>query len=138
MTTATGAHRVELDCPPDDVTAVHEFLERVWRAEPSVSAEDRMALELALVELASNVIEHAGRGRTLACRVDLACSSEGYSAVVSDDGAAADVDPTAAELPDDLAESGRGLALVKMVVDDLRYDRVGDRNRWSLLRTRHD
>ena len=138
MTTATGAHRVELDCPPDDVTAVHEFLARVWQAEPSVSAEDRMALELALVELASNVIEHAGRGRQLACRVDLSCSSDGYAAVVSDDGAPAGVDPAAAELPDDLAESGRGLALVKMVVDDLRYDRVGERNRWTLQRARHD
>ncbi|MFJ4219568.1 ATP-binding protein [Curtobacterium luteum] len=138
MTTATGAHRVELDCPPDDVTAVHEFLARVWQAEPSVSAEDRMALELALVELASNVIEHAARDRGVACQVDLACSAEGYAAVVTDDGAPASVDPGAAALPEDLAESGRGLALVQMVVDELRYDRVGDRNRWSLHRARHD
>jgi serine/threonine-protein kinase RsbW len=135
---ATGAHRVEMDCPPDDVTAVHEFLARVWQAEPTVSAEDRMALELALVELTSNSIEHAGHGGGIACRVDLRCSADGYAAVVSDDGTPASVDPAAAELPDDLAEGGRGLALVKMVVDDLRYDRVDDRNQWSLHRARHD
>lgn len=136
MTTPTGAHGVELACPPDDVTVVHEFLARVWQAEPSVSAEDRMALELALVELASNVIEHAGAGRGVACRIDLALTPSGYDAVVSDDGAPVGVDPGQAALPDDLAESGRGLALVQMVVDELRYDRIGDRNRWTVRRAR--
>ncbi|PCN46580.1 ATP-binding protein [Curtobacterium sp. 'Ferrero'] len=127
-----------MDCPPDDVTAVHDFLSRVWQAEPTVSAEDRMALELALVELTSNVIEHAAQGRGVACRVDLELSADGYAAEVSDDGRPAAVDPGAAALPDDLAESGRGLALVQMVVDELRYERAGDRNRWILRRARHD
>ncbi|WP_254631527.1 ATP-binding protein [Curtobacterium sp. Csp1] len=56
MTLAMRGHVLDLACPPDDVTAVHTFLADVWASEPDVSAEDRMALELALVELASNVV----------------------------------------------------------------------------------
>ena len=41
-----------------------------------------------------------------------------------------------AALPDASAESGRGLALVGMVVDELRYEREGDRNRWTVRRGR--
>jgi serine/threonine-protein kinase RsbW len=137
-TAATGGHRLDLACPPDDVTAVHEFLAAVWAAEPSVSAEDRMALELALVELTSNVIEHGAAGRGVSCSLRLDVGSDAVSADLTDDGVPVEVDPAVASLPDALAESGRGLALVQMVVDDLRYERVADRNRWSVRRGRHD
>ncbi|QQD77721.1 ATP-binding protein [Curtobacterium sp. YC1] len=126
-----------LACPPDDVSAVHEFLAGVWRDEPTVSAEDRMALELAIVELTSNVIEHGARRDGVSCELRLEIGRDRFQALLSDDGVAAAVDTDAAELPDDLAESGRGLALVRMVVDDLRYERVADRNRWTVLRDRH-
>jgi len=136
MTTAMGAHRLDLACPPDDVTAVHDFLAGVWRDEPSIGAEDRMALELALVELTSNVIEHAGAGRGVSCSLDLDVADGTLGAVLRDDGGALPIDPAAASLPDALAESGRGLALVQMVVDELRYARVADRNEWSVRRDR--
>ncbi|MBF4615729.1 ATP-binding protein [Curtobacterium sp. VKM Ac-1376] len=126
-----------LACPPDDVTAVHEFLAGVWEHEPTVSAEDRMALELAIVELTSNVIEHGSRPSGISCELRLEIGDERFQALLSDDGVAATVDTEAAGLPDDLAESGRGLALVRMVVDDLRYERVADRNRWTVRRDRH-
>jgi serine/threonine-protein kinase RsbW len=56
---------------------------------------------------------------------------------LTDDGVPVPIDPSAARLPDALAESGRGLALVQMVVDDLRYERVADQNRWTVRRGRH-
>ncbi len=136
---ATGGHRLDLACPPDDVTAVHEFLAEVWVAEPSISAEDRMALELALVELTSNVIEHGADGRGVTCSLRLDVETDAVLADLIDDGIPVQVDLAVASLPDALAESGRGLALVQMVVDDLRYERVADRNRWSVRRgRRHD
>lgn len=137
MTISSGEHLLALACPPDDVSAVHEFLAGVWQDEPSVSVEDRMALELALVELTSNVIEHGGGARGVSCELRLEVAPDRFSALLSDDGTAATVDTDAAHLPEDLAESGRGLALVKMVVDDLHYERVADRNRWTVRRTRH-
>lgn len=135
--TASAEHTLALSCPPDDVSAVHEFLAGVWQDEPSVSVEDRMALELAIVELTSNVIEHGTRPDGVTCRLRLEIAADRFSALLSDDGVAATVDTEAAQLPDGLAESGRGLALVRMVVDDLRYERIADENRWTVLRVRH-
>jgi serine/threonine-protein kinase RsbW len=137
MSTGVGGHSLDLACPPDDVTAVHAFLASVWDTEPSLSAEDRMALELALVELTSNVIEHGGGGGAVSCSLRLDVGSDGVEARLVDDGVPVPVDPSAAQLPDALAESGRGLALVQMVVDDFRYERVDDRNRWTVRRERH-
>lgn len=137
MTAPVAEHMLALACPPDDVSAVHDFLAGVWQHEPSVAAEDRMALELALVELTSNVIEHGARPDGVSCELRLEIGDERFQALLSDDGVAATVDPDAAVLPDDFAEGGRGLALVQMVVDDLRYERVADRNRWTVLRSRH-
>ena len=137
MTAPVAEHMLALACPPDDVSAVHEFLAGVWQHEPSIAAEDRMALELALVELPSNVIEHGARPDGVSCELRLEIGDERFQALLSDDGVAATVDPDAAVLPDDFAEGGRGLALVRMVVDDLRYERVADRNRWTVLRSRH-
>ncbi|WP_254787858.1 ATP-binding protein [Curtobacterium sp. MMLR14_010] len=132
--TAVAEHRLDFASPPDDVTAVHEFLARVWGTEPSVGPEDRMAFELALVELASNVVEHAGADARVACSLALAVRDGGLEARLTDDGLPASVDPSVAELPDASAESGRGLALVGMVVDELRYAREGETNTWTVRR----
>jgi serine/threonine-protein kinase RsbW len=136
MTVTMGEHVLDLACPPDDVTAVHTFLTSVWDHEPELSLEDRMALELALVELASNVIEHGAGGRRVTCSLRMDVGPDEVTVSLSDDGVPVLVDPAAAHLPDALAEGGRGLALVQMVVDDLRYERVDDRNRWVVRRGR--
>ncbi|PYY33058.1 ATP-binding protein [Curtobacterium sp. MCJR17_055] len=127
-----GEHRLDFASPPDDVSSVHDFLADVWTSEPAISVEDRMALELAIIELASNVIEHATAGVPLTCSLTLAVASDGLEARITDDGRPAAVDVAGATLPDEFAESGRGLALVQMVVDELRYDRHGDENRWTV------
>ncbi|MCL9665484.1 ATP-binding protein [Curtobacterium albidum] len=137
MTVTKGEHVLDLACPPDDVTAVHTFLSSVWDHEPDLSQEDRMALELALVELASNVIEHGAGGGRVSCSLRMDVGPDDVTVSLSDDGVPVLVDPSAASLPDALAEGGRGLALVQMVVDDLRYERVDDRNRWTVRRGRH-
>jgi anti-sigma B factor antagonist len=53
-----------------------------------------------------------------------------------DDGAAVEVDLGNAVLPDDLAESGRGLALVRMAVDEFSYRHSDGFSRWHLVRRR--
>ncbi|MET3452650.1 MULTISPECIES: ATP-binding protein [Curtobacterium] len=135
MSATVGGHSLDLACPPDDVTAVHTFLASVWDAEPTVASEDRMALELALVELTSNVIEHGAGGNGVSCSLRLDVGADAVEADLTDDGVPVPIDPSDARLPDALAESGRGLALVQMVVDDLRYERVADRNRWTVRRS---
>ncbi|MDM7884935.1 MULTISPECIES: ATP-binding protein [Curtobacterium] len=137
MTVTMGEHVLDLACPPEDVTAVHAFLSSVWDREPDLSVEDRMALELALVELASNVIEHGAAGSRIACSMRFAVRPDDVVVTMVDDGVPVSVDPSAAHLPDAMAEGGRGLALVQMVVDDLRYERVDGRNQWVVRRGRH-
>ncbi|WP_257226467.1 ATP-binding protein [Rhodococcus opacus] len=49
-----------------------------------------------------------------------------------DDGDPVSVDLTTIELPDDLAERGRGLVIATTVLDRLDYQRDGTVNTWIL------
>ena len=119
---------------PEVLESVHELLERIWTAHPDVSAADRMCVETAVVEVAANIVEHAG-GAELGLEVEV-CADR-VQALFHDTGAAFDGDLGAADLPDDeLSERGRGLALVRALVDEVGYERAGDTNRWRLVRHR--
>ena len=39
-------------------------------------------------------------------------------------------------MPDELAESGRGMWLARATLDELEYARSGDRNTWKMVRLR--
>jgi serine/threonine-protein kinase RsbW len=122
--------------PPDDVDAVHAFLETVWQANPDVSEFDRMAFETALVELASNVIQHAGGDEGVTCVLTVAADANGLSASLTDTADAGGIVLMNREMPDELSESGRGIALIQALVDDLRYERRDERNVWTITRGR--
>jgi serine/threonine-protein kinase RsbW len=129
-------HQLVFESPPQDVTAVHEFLAAVWSEDPSVSEDERMAFELALVELTSNVIEHAGVGEGVSCNLVLDIGADTISARLSDTAEPGNISLVHRGMPDVDAESGRGLALVQMLVDHLAYERVDDANVWTIRRAR--
>lgn len=122
--------------PPDDVDAVHDFLETVWEANPGVSEFDRMAFETALIELASNVIQHAAGEGGVTCVLTVDADENGLSASLADTADAGGIVLMERSMPDELSESGRGIALIQALVDDLRYERVDERNVWSISRAR--
>ena len=122
--------------PPDDVDAVHEFLETVWEANPGVSEFDRMAFETALIELASNVIQHAAGEGGVTCVLTVSADEDGLSASLADTADAGGIVLMDRSMPDELSESGRGIALIQALVDDLRYERVDEHNVWSISRAR--
>jgi serine/threonine-protein kinase RsbW len=122
--------------PPDDVDAVHEFLETVWAANPGVSEFDRMAFETALIELASNVIQHAAGEGGVTCVLTVGADENGLTAQLADTADAGGIVLMDRSMPDELSESGRGIALIQALVDDLRYERVDERNVWSISRAR--
>ncbi|WP_066043166.1 ATP-binding protein [Herbiconiux solani] len=122
--------------PPDDVDAVHEFLESVWTANPEVSEYDRMAFETALIELASNVIQHASGEGGVTCVLSVTADETGLVASLADTADAGGIVLMNREMPDELSESGRGIALIQALVDDLRYERVDERNVWTISRAR--
>lgn len=131
-------HALLLTSPPDDVDDVHDFLEDIWSSDPTVSTEDRMAFETAIIELASNVIEHADAGSGIVWNLTVTCDAAELRADLYDGGIATEAPAADRPLPDPLAESGRGLALVQMLVDSLEYRRSERGNEWSIAKRRSD
>jgi serine/threonine-protein kinase RsbW len=125
-----------LKAPPGDVNTVHSFIQELWDAEPAIGDMDKMAFETALIELASNVIEHTGVGNGVSCVISIKATPTTLSAQLSDTAEVGDIQIVGRGMPDEDAESGRGIALVQMLVDELGYNRVGESNVWSFTRTR--
>jgi serine/threonine-protein kinase RsbW len=120
--------------PPNDVDEVHESVDDFWRLNADLGDAERIRFETALVELAGNVIEHAEGNERLLCELTLQRTATALEAVLSDSGAEVRV-PFRAMMPDpeEMAESGRGVALIELLMDDFTYERDPDGNRWRLV-----
>ncbi len=122
--------------PPSDVDTVHDFLDGVWREKPDIDDTDRMAFETALIELASNVIQHADPGNGVTCVLTVRAEDEHLRAELSDTADVGGLKLVGVEMPPNLAESGRGIPFIQLLVDDLSYERVDGRNVWSIAKKR--
>ena len=130
----TDGWNLEFTSPPDDVDGVQDFVERVWADSPHVGDMDRMAFETALIELASNVIQHAGDVDGVTCVLTLSTENGAITATLSDTAEKGQVSLVVGAMPDAFAESGRGLPMVEALVDSLSFERVDDRNVWTIRR----
>jgi serine/threonine-protein kinase RsbW len=131
---------VSLTAPsePSSLDRVHALLEDVWAAQEDVGPADRMAFAIAVAEVAGNIVAHSGGGQELDFSVRIRVGPEHLEAEFRDPGQRVDVDLSTVEMPDDLAESGRGLALALRCVDHLEYRRQDETNHWRLIRRRGD
>jgi serine/threonine-protein kinase RsbW len=91
----------------------------------------RMRFELAVSEIAANIIEHA---QPHVMNLRLRVHSGNVIAEFADSGLGWEGPPEPSEVLDDLAETGRGLELATTAVDDLVYERTGSTNRWQLVK----
>lgn len=138
MPRADGAAELRVEGPAEPVwlDQVHAALDRLWTASADVPELDRIRFETAVIEIATNIVRHtvpaSGPGPVQAA-VLLRSAPPRLEAELSDDGAAVSVDLDPAPV-DDLAESGRGIALVKRAVDTLTLARADGRNTWRLAR----
>ena len=123
-----------IECPPDDVDAVHNLLNSVWADRPKITDADRFSFETAIVELTSNVIRHGDTGSGISCLITVNVFVDRIEALLVDTGKIANIDLAEAAMPNELAESGRGIPLIKALVDTISYTRDGDRNRWQFAR----
>ena len=142
MTDPVTVHELVLDLPvtPEAIDEVQDALARFWERDADVTMLDRIRFETALVEIVGNVVEHAyaldssnGHEAERALQVRLLLDPATIGAEVSDNGKPNEIDLGQVTMPDEDAESGRGLALALAAVDDMRYERSGGRNRWVLV-----
>ncbi|MCH8559153.1 ATP-binding protein [Nesterenkonia sp. LB17] len=119
------------------VDQVLDALERLCRAADGISEEDRTFFSLAVSEIATNIVTHSGCEGDAEVTViaDLTVDDAALSARFQDDAAPVAVALEEAELPDELAESGRGLAIAKMALDQLSHE-VNNGHIWTLVRKR--
>lgn len=100
-----------------------------YARESGFNARDGNAITLAVGEAVGNVIKHAYRGRTdqtfsLSCR-----TRGGFLEIEIRDGGSP-FDPSGAPdlRPDELRAGGRGLYLIKTIMDEIEYGRDGEEN----------
>jgi anti-sigma regulatory factor (Ser/Thr protein kinase) len=111
----------------------HDLLARLWQEQPDVAEIDQMMFTTAVLEVANNIVRHGGNGTV---SVVLRGDEQQLEAYFCDDGAMVEVNLDTVVLPGDLAESGRGFALVRMAVDELNYRHSDGNSRWHIVRRR--
>lgn len=119
---------------PASLHEIHDTIQSLWAEHAGFPAADRMRFETAVIEVAGNIVIHAGEGlaREVAIELTLTFSPDSVTACFRDDGGAAELDLASTQMPDTTAEFGRGLALTRALADDLAYERVGATNVWTL------
>jgi anti-sigma regulatory factor (Ser/Thr protein kinase) len=111
--------------------AVHEFL-----ATRGCSEEEVTACELALVEACNNAIQYARPGeRKVPVVIDTSCCVEKIEIRVTDRTAGFDW-PAEVSLPEFGSERGRGLFLIRKMMDSAQYLRGGQTNTLVLRKRR--
>lgn len=113
---------------------IHALLEQFWSTGPDVDVAWRMMFETALAEIAANTVEHSRvEGRITSLRLRLRAFSDRVEARLQDDGPSVDTHVDR-QLPDEHATRGRGLAIVRSMVDEFSYSREEEMNGWQIVK----
>jgi anti-sigma regulatory factor (Ser/Thr protein kinase) len=127
-------HTITLTSPEDGFDAVHSLFEKLWIDAPYVETLDRVGFETALIELVSNVFQHGDSEITPLCTITVTTYSDHIECSLLDAGTPRELQLTGRSMPDEFAESGRGILLIQALVDELSYTREGDLNRWHMVK----
>ncbi|MBT2566288.1 ATP-binding protein [Arthrobacter sp. ISL-85] len=121
----------------DAIESVHNDLESLWLEVPFVQDIDQMTFTTAVIESASNVVQHAepaGQAE-VELGVDIVVCRTLLQARVSAFHAKPPFGPMEPGTPGKDAESGRGLALIQALVTTVNFERQDSTNTWVLSRT---
>lgn len=123
------------------IDSVHNELDGLWEDAPMVQAVDQMTFTTAVIESASNIVQHAEPAkaqRPVELGVDISVQPTLLRAKVSAYYAKPPFGPMEPGTPDDDSESGRGLALIQALVTTVTFERQDGTNTWVLTRTSQD
>ncbi|WP_458108530.1 ATP-binding protein [Arthrobacter sp. R3-55] len=119
------------------IEAIHNELDALWDDAAFVPDMDRMTFATAVIEAAANIVQHAlpVAEKPVEIDVDISVRPTRLVAKVSAYNAK---EPFAndmqASMPDEDAESGRGLALIEALVTTVTFERQDGTNTWILTR----
>ena len=105
---------------------------RALADEAGLSEERQYALDLCIVEMVSNIVDHSYRGRPGEIRLELALGQGSAILTIVDEGPA--FDPLSVPAPvapaslDDAAIGGYGIHMVRSSADACEYKRSDGRN----------
>jgi serine/threonine-protein kinase RsbW len=121
----------------DAIDSVHDELDGLWQDAPFVQDVDQMTFTTAVIEAASNIVQHAepATAAPVELGVDISVQSTLLRAHVSAFHAKPPFGPMDPGTPDDDSESGRGLALIQALVTTVTFQREDGTNTWILSRT---
>lgn len=121
----------------DAIDSVHNELDGLWQDAPFVQDVDQMTFTTAVIEAASNIVQHAepATAEPVELGVDISVQSTLLRARVSAFHAKPPFGPMDPGTPDDDSESGRGLALIQALVTTVTFQRQDGTNTWILSRT---
>lgn len=131
--------RTAVDAVATQLPVLIRFLQEFWSAAKLPPAQ-APTFELALEEVFVNIVTHGSQpGRTTTVEVSLALADSGLSMMVEDDGPA--FDPLQLPAPDvtaslaDRPVGGLGVFFVQQMMDSVSYQRIGARNRLTMIRS---
>jgi serine/threonine-protein kinase RsbW len=120
------------------IESVHDELDALWNDAPFVQAMDQMTFTTAVIESASNIVQHAlpaKAQRPVELGVEISVQPTLLQARVSAFYAKPPFGPMEPGAPDDESESGRGLALIEALVTTVTFERQDGTNTWILSKS---
>lgn len=130
-----SALEVEFSCDFIEVRPAVESV-RDFLQEKAVGPEEVVGCELALAEACNNAIRYApGSSRHLSIRVEAVCCDRRICLRVYDHTGGFDW-PETPRLPEEDAESGRGIFLMTSLMDEVAYFRAGRDNVLLMIKQR--
>lgn len=126
---------LETTTGPDTLDAVQRTLDALW-ADHDIDEMVRIHVDLAVGEIAANIVEHSGGGDSVRLRMEVTLDADAVRTTFFDDGHPSPVDLDEVSMPEELSDRGRGLAIAHRVLDELAYRRDSDGNHWTLVRSR--
>lgn len=122
---------LEVRATPDCLDEVHNLINTV-AAGAGVADEATVRFTTAAIEIVDNVIEHGTRAEAPNLAVTVEVTGGWLRGVVEDDGPPTSLDLGATDMPDAMADRGRGLPLAARLLDEFRFERQAERNTWHL------
>ena len=120
----------------ESIDVVQAEFDAWWTALDDDSVATRFKFETAVVEIATNIVEHTHRAEGTSGRrfhLELSADETSVTAQFADNGMPSNIDLSTVTMSDVEAEGGRGLALAVAALHSLDYRFENGRNIWTLV-----